>query len=94
VRKPWGQWRPAQVSRRLDITKDNSSFTGEIPISGAELRLNREGRFGAVSNMRIEAGGMLRLDSRGTLTSPAGGTPQHIGQINVSTTTMPRTFTR
>jgi len=58
---------------RLDITANNPSFTGEILISGAELRLNRAGRFGAVSNIRIEAGGTLTLDNRGTHTGPAGG---------------------
>jgi len=92
---------------RLDITQDNSNFTGEILISGAELRLNRAGRFGAVNNIKIEAGGTLTLDNRGTHTGPAGGqyvanrlntaagsqielaggTLQHIGQTNTSTTT-------
>jgi len=58
---------------RLDITANNQNFTGEILISGAELRLNRQGRFGAVSNIKIEAGGTLTLDNRGTHTGPAGG---------------------
>jgi len=58
---------------RLDITANNPNFTGEILISGAELRLNRAGRFGSVSNIKIEAGGTLTLDNRGTHTGPGGG---------------------
>jgi len=58
---------------RLDITANNPNFTGEILISGAELRLNRQGRFGAVNNIKIEAGGTLTLDNRGTHTGSGGG---------------------
>jgi len=58
---------------RIDTTVNNASFTGDIIVAGAELRLNKAGKLGAVGNFQITAGGALTLDNAGTHTAASGG---------------------
>jgi len=58
---------------RIDATVNNASFTGDIIVAGAELRLNKAGKLGAVGNFQITSGGTLTLDNVGTHTAASGG---------------------